>query len=73
MKGLYLNPFWAGVCAAIVFEIMLLIVAAIINTIRNDNYGEDEIETKEIVLPPELEQKIIEEIEKQTREQDDGR
>ena len=70
---MFINAFWAGVCAAIVFEIMLLIVAEIINTIRNDNYGEDEIETKEIVLPPELEQKIIEEIEKQTREQDDGR
>ena len=65
---MYLNPFWAGVCAAIVFEIMLLIVAAIINTIRNDNYGEDEIETKEIVLPPELEQKIVEEIERQAKE-----
>ena len=66
---MYLNPFWAGVCAAIVFEIMLLIVAAIINTIRNDNYGEDEIETKEIVLPPELEQKIVEEIERQAKEE----
>ena len=67
---MYLNPFWAGVCAAIVFEIMLFIIAAIINTIRNDNYGEDEIETKEIVLPPELEQKIVEEIERQTKEGD---
>ena len=49
---------------------MLFIIAGIIHALRRDD---EDIETKEIVLPPELEQKIIEEIEKQTREQDDGR
>lgn len=54
----------------LVAEIMLLIIAEIVNVMRRDD---EDIETKEIVLPPELEQKIIEEIEKQTREQDDGK
>jgi len=54
----------------LVAEIMLFIIAGIVNAIRRDD---EDIETKEIILPPELEQKIIEEIEKQTREQDDGR
>ena len=54
----------------LVAEIMLFILAGIIHALRRDD---EDIETKEIVLPPELEQKIIEEIERQTREQDDGR
>ena len=54
----------------LVAEIMLLIIAGIVNALRRDD---EDIETKEIVLPPELEQKIIEEIERQTREQDDGK
>ena len=64
------NPFWLGVLVCLVAEIMLFIIAGIIHALRRDD---EDIETKEIVLPPELEQKIIEEIERQTREQDDGK
>ena len=64
------NPFWLGVLVCLVVEIMLFIIAGIVNAMRRDD---EDIETKEIVLPPELEQKIIEEIERQTREQDDGK
>ena len=61
------NPFWLGVLVCLVAEIMLLIIAGIVNALRRDD---EDIETKEIVLPPELEQKIVEEIERQTREGD---
>lgn len=31
---MYINPFWAGVAATIIFEVLFIIVAAVIFTVK---------------------------------------
>ena len=55
----------------IVIENMLFILFGIIHALRrpaNDDFDDAEIETHKIDLPEELQQQIIEEIEKQIKE-----
>ena len=63
---MYIDPFWAGVCATIVVEIMLIILAGILKGLFG--HPEDaEIETHQIELPEDLQRQIAEEIEKQMK------
>ena len=64
---MYVSGFWFGVLVCILAEIVFILVLAILKSLFG--HSEDaEIETHEIELPEELQQQIIEEIEKQIKE-----
>ena len=68
------NPFWFGVLMTIVAEIMLVVLIGIIRGIFGvSNHDDHETEIRQIDLPEELQEKIVEEIRRQEKEGKDGK
>ena len=68
------NPFWFGVLVCLVAEIILILLLGIIRGIFGvSNHDDHETEIRQIDLPEELQEKIVEEIRRQEKEGKDGK
>ena len=63
-----ISGFWLGVLMTIVVEIMLVILMAIIRVALGKD-DRDEVEIREVNIPPEIKDALIREIKKYEEEQ----